>query len=467
MRQICPKCNNWVAGSPHVSLQDKIGKAAIKKSSAQVVGGAVGLVFGPLGGFAGSVIGSVIADNYSGKIIQTKEYDFACPKCGYQWVSANDTVAEQQLDVNLEVTRCKCCNSVNADDAKVCTSCGTPIIKDGIYTLLDIIQILNEKSDNVSEQTQSLIVCQLLVIGFLQENTSKSIEFNYVNQFFSSAVNTLSICNGRDFEVSKQILNKMVQTIVTAKYAKMLHQNNKTSIPSDINESLKLLKDTITFVFQLIEGEIGEEINWVDNELKSAYYTMQKGNELLFGPNPIHRPDEYNPTTQKAITVMEKFLLSLRQPLKESGLSLEQYKERYFTLLYQELEQSLPTAPKIETIKKTRDMILIGYATVASPLCLYIGLWFLHILAYMFYYMTFTLLKLQNATGNWIDTFSAYWFVMPILIAGIGVGISFVKWNKLANKNLENQQKYTLEVEKINKYNDELKKRIQEEMDNY
>ena len=71
MRQICPRCNNWVAGTPHISMQDKLGKAAIRKGSAQMIGGAVGLVFGPLGSFAGSVVGSVIADSYSGKIIQT------------------------------------------------------------------------------------------------------------------------------------------------------------------------------------------------------------------------------------------------------------------------------------------------------------------------------------------------------------------------------------------------------------
>ena len=70
--QLCR--NNWVAGIPHTSMQDRLGKAAIRKGGAQVVGGAVGLVFGPLGSFAGSIVGGVIADNYSGKIIQTKEY---------------------------------------------------------------------------------------------------------------------------------------------------------------------------------------------------------------------------------------------------------------------------------------------------------------------------------------------------------------------------------------------------------
>lgn len=147
MRQICPRCNNWVAGIPHTSMQDKMGKAAIRKGSAQVIGGAVGLVFGPLGSFAGSVVGGVIADHYSGKIIQTKEYDFICSK----WVTEDDKAAEQLLDRNVEIIRCKYCHSINAKDAKICVSCRMPITKDGIYTLSDIIRVLNEKLNTVSE----------------------------------------------------------------------------------------------------------------------------------------------------------------------------------------------------------------------------------------------------------------------------------------------------------------------------
>ncbi len=467
MRQICPKCNNWVVGTPHISMQDKLGKAAIRKGSAQVVGGAVGLMFGPLGSFAGSVVGSVIADNYSGKIIQTKVCDFICPKCGHQWVAEDDKTVEQLLDGNVEITRCKCCNSINAKDAKICASCGIPIIKDGIYTLSDIIGTLNEKSNTVSEQAQSLVICQLLVIGFMQENTSGSLESSYVKQFFSSVAKVLSTCDRTDFAAYTQILNRMLQTMVTAKYAKMLYQKKKGRIPSDINESLQLLKETVAFVFQVIENETGEKINWVDKELKSVYSTIQAGNELLFGPNPFHRSDEYNPSSQKAITLMEKFLLSLRQSMKEYGLSLEQYKERYFTMLYQTQERSMPIAPKPKTPNKQRDIGLLCFSTLASPLWLYCILWILHILAYVIHYMTFTLIDPQVVTGVWIDSFSNYWFVLSFLLAGIGGIILYAKWNKMEKKNVEIQQKYNQEVIAINSYNDELKKRIQEEMDSF
>ncbi|WP_285827871.1 hypothetical protein [Bacteroides acidifaciens] len=467
MRQICPRCNNWVAGTPHISMQDKLGKAAIRKGSAQMIGGAVGLVFGPLGSFAGSVVGSVIADSYSGKIIQTKEYDFICPKCGHQWAAEDDKAAEQLLDGNVEITRCKCCRSINAKDAKICVSCGMPIIKDGIYTLSDIIGILNEKSNTVSEQTQSLVICQLLVIGFMQENTSDSLESGYVKQFFSSVTKALSVCDRMDFESCKHILNRMLQTMVTAKYAKMLYQKKKERIPSDINESLQLLKETVAFVFQVIEKETGEKINWIDKELKSVYSTMQMGHELLFGPNPFHRSDEYNPSSQKAITLMEKFLLSLRQPMKECGLSLEQYRERYFTILYQVQERSLPIAPKQKIPNKQRDVGLLCFSILASPLWLYCALWALHILAYVIHYMTFTLFDPQYVTGVWIDTFSDYWFVLSFLLAGIGGTILYARWNKMKKKNVEIQQKYNQEVIAINSYNDELKKRIQEEMDSF
>ncbi|MCR2005406.1 hypothetical protein [Bacteroides acidifaciens] len=467
MRQICPKCNNWVVGTPHISMQDKLGKAAISKGSAQVVGGAIGLMFGPLGSFAGSVVGSLIADNYSEKIIQTKEHDFICPKCGHQWVVEDDKTAEQLLDGNVEITRCKCCNSINAKDTRICASCGMPIIKDGIYTLSDMIGTLNEKLNTVSEQAQSLVICQLLVIGFMQENTSDSLESSYVKQFFSSVTKALSVCDRTDCEVYTQILNRMLQTMVTAKYAKMLYQKKKGRIPSDINESLQLLKETVAFVFQVIENETGEKINWVDKDLKTVYNTMQAGHELLFGPNLFHRSDEYNPFSQKAITLMEKFLLSLRQPMKECGLSLEQYKERYFTILYQTQKRSMPIAPRLKTPNKQSDIVLFCLYTVASPLWLYCLLRILHILAYMIHYMTFTLLDPQIETGIWIDFFSNYWFVLSFLFAGISGTILYTKWNKMEKKNVEVQQKYNQEVIAINSYNDELKKRIQEEMDSF
>jgi predicted RNA-binding Zn-ribbon protein involved in translation (DUF1610 family) len=467
MRQICPKCNNWVAGIPHTSMQDRLGKAAIRKGGAQVVGGAVGLVFGPLGSFAGSIVGGVIADNYSGKIIQTKEYDFICPGCGYQWVAEDDKVTDQLLDGNVEITRCKCCHSINAKGAKVCASCGIPIIEDGIYTLSDIIGVLNEKSNAVSKQTQSLVICQLLVIGFMQENTSDSLEASYVKQFFSSVTKVLSAYDRTDFETCKQTLNRMLQTIVTAKYAKMLYQKKKERIPSDINESLQLLKETVAFVFQVIEKETGEKINWIDKDLKSVYSTIQAGNELLFGSNPFHRSDEYNPSSQKAIILMEKFLLSLRQPMKECGLSLEQYRERYFRMLYQTQERSLPMAPKQKIPNKQRDIGLLCFATLASPLWFYCVLWVLHMLAYVIHYMTFTLFDPQVVTGVWIDSFSNYWFVLSFLLAGIGGIILHTKWNKMKKKNVEIQQKYDQELISINGYNDELKKRIQEEMDSF
>ncbi|MEB3372866.1 hypothetical protein SFC43_03530 [Bacteroides sp. CR5/BHMF/2] len=142
---------------------------------------------------------------------------------------------------------------------KSSASCGIPIIEDGIYTLSDIIGALNEKSNAVSKQTQSLVICQLLVIGFMQENTSDSLEASYVKQFFSSVTKVLSAYDRTDFETCKQTLNRMLQTIVTAKYAKMLYQKKKERIPSDINESLQLLKETVAFVFQVIEKETGEK----------------------------------------------------------------------------------------------------------------------------------------------------------------------------------------------------------------
>lgn len=467
MKQICPRCNNWVAGTPHISMQDKLGKAAIKKGSAQVVGGAVGLVFGPLGSFAGSIVGGMIADSYSGKIIQSKEYDFICPKCGYQWMAEDNESTGQLLDGNAEITRCKCCHSINAQDAKVCTSCGMPIIKDGIYTLSDIVGVLNERLNIISEQTQSLVICQLLVIGFMQENTSNSLETSYVKQFFSSATKALSACERLDFDSCKHLLNSMLQTMVTAKYAKMLYQKKKERIPSDINDSLRLLKETIAVVFQIIEKETGEKINWVDKELKSVYNTMQEGNELLFGSNPLHRPDEYNPSSQKAIILMEKFLLSLKQPMKECGLSLEQYGKRYFTILYQSQERSLPVVPKFETLNMQRDIIRISFSTLLSPLWIYCLLWVLHIFAYMIHYMTFTLVDLQVVTGDWIDSFSDYWYVLSLLLAGIGGILLYVKWDKTKKKNMETQHKYNQEVVAINNYNDELKKKIQEEMNGF
>ena len=73
----------------------------------------------------------------------------------------------------------------------------------------------------------------------------------------------------------------------------------------------------------------------------------------------------------------------------------------------------------------------------------------------------------QYVTGVWIDTFSDYWFVLSFLLAGIGSTILYARWNKMKKKNVEIQQKYNQEVIAINSYNDELKKRIQEEMDSF
>ena len=85
----------------------------------------------------------------------------------------------------------------------------------------------------------------------------------------------------------------------------------------------------------------------------------------------------------------------------------------------------------------------------------------------MIHYMTFTLLHPQIETGIWIDFFSNYWFVLSFLFAGISGTILYTKWNKMEKKNVEVQQKYNQEVIAINSYNDELKKRIQEEMDSF
>ena len=164
---------------------------------------------------------------------------------------------------------------------------------------------------------------------------------------------------------------------------------------------------------------------------------------------------------------MEKFLLSLRQPMKECGLSLEQYRERYFRMLYQTQERSLPMAPKQKIPNKQRDIGLLCFATLASPLWFYCVLWVLHMLAYVIHYMTFTLFDPQVVTGVWIDSFSNYWFVLSFLLAGIGGIILHTKWNKMKKKNVEIQQKYDQELISINGYNDELKKRIQEEMDSF
>ena len=81
--------------------------------------------------------------------------------------------------------------------------------------------------------------------------------------------------------------------------------------------------------------------------------------------------------------------------------------------------------------------------------------------------MTFTLFDPQVVTGVWIDSFSNYWFVLSFLLAGIGGIILHTKWNKMKKKNVEIQQKYDQELISINGYNDELKKRIQEEMDSF
>ncbi len=466
MKQVCPKCNNYVEGVPHASMQDKLGKMAIK-NAAKAIGGAIGTIFaGPVGTIGGSLLAATAVDYMADDIIQTEDYDFACPKCGHQWVSKYDEAMEQLLDENEEIVRCKCCHSVNAQDAKTCTSCGMPIVTGGIYTLRDMVIVLNEKSKCVSEQVQNFLECQLLVVGFIQENTSKSLETSYIKQFFSSAMKALSVCDGMHFEERRLILNKMLQTIVTAKYAKMLYQKKKERIPSDINESLQLLKETIAFVFRVIEQETSEKINWVDKELKSVYNVMQEKNELLFGANPLRRSDEYNPSSQKAIVIMEEFLLSLKQPMKECGLSLEKYKERYFSLIYETQKRDLPMSPKLKALNMT-EVGMVCFSALASPILIYCALWMLHIFAYMFHYITFTLLDIQEVTGSWIDSYSDYWFILSLLLAGLGGARLFVKWDKIKKENEAMTQSYNQEVMEVNKHNEELKTRILEETEGF
>lgn len=114
MNQQCPKCGNWVEGKKKGSYTKKIAKNGVKTAvnSAASVGAAstgaaigtailpgIGTVIGGAAGFIASTMFhtavnegiDIAADKAEDLMSDSIEYEFHCPKCGYEWTRNGNT----------------------------------------------------------------------------------------------------------------------------------------------------------------------------------------------------------------------------------------------------------------------------------------------------------------------------------------------------------------------------------------
>ena len=110
--QICPCCGNYVVGVHDKNFANKMTRSAVKKTSAAGTAAMGALVGGPIGAIIGLGLGVLAGEGIDEMADGLQdgmggiEYDFTCPRCGYNWRSKEGE--EEKVKCRVEHNQLRC-----------------------------------------------------------------------------------------------------------------------------------------------------------------------------------------------------------------------------------------------------------------------------------------------------------------------------------------------------------------------
>lgn len=362
-----------------------------------------------------------------------------------------------------------------------------------ITSISDCIALLQNRPYGLEEQEDVFLDGATDVLEFAYGTNSRRMMENTYREI-ADKQNVFSSYDDEDapdrttdeWEDNYALLLKALLLFTETKllYSHTIRQSvNSRYLDQQVQEGLRVTSAIIAKVAAIYTAH-GLPVSFTDKYLSADRSSYRQDSKWLLSPADNHIMDEIQPeSTKEVYETIDRLLERYQEPLKavaQCNLEFSSYLEDLNETLVTTLAKPQPIRQEIQLQQENIDheeegvgiMSALGIIFMLS-LFPWIILWTFHLLAYIPYYMTFTLINFPATTGGWLDWYKGIWLYPTAFVAVLSTIyytfriISVYTRNRMAKEDYKKQCKqaedaFQKEIQETNAYNEQLKKRLSE-----